>query len=332
MPFNHLLEDMRDLDADLSGYQMLDPITVMGQGRPQAQPQAHALPQAVARRGMSQEDIYEHQLGLALMGSGVGGLQQAGGQVFKQALGRRAEQAAAEEAARKQAWAEQKHREVLDARREDQNLRRQDVAEQREWQRAMQAQTRQGQIDQRTAADVERFSKRYSDMAAVDQALINANQVLAPYLERGGNIPGIGPWQGRMPNMLTGDEGQIVRGAIASVVNPLLRARSGAAVTENELNRFLMEMGMGPGASEESFRQGWQRIQQVIDAERQAIRGGHSPEALDLFQQRTGAAPLDVPGAAPRGGQPVQVRSIEEAMALPPGTRFIDPNGQPRTR
>jgi len=116
MPFNHLLEDMRDLDMDLSGYQMLDPITVMGQGRPQAQPQARALPQALARREMPQDDIYQHQLGLALMGSGVGGLSQAGGQVFKQALGRRAEQAAAEEAARKQAWEQQKHAEMMDYR------------------------------------------------------------------------------------------------------------------------------------------------------------------------------------------------------------------------
>ena len=43
-----------------------------------------------------------------------------------------------------------------------------------------------------------------------------------------------------------------------------------------------------------------------------------------------GARPAPA-GAAPRGS-PVRVQTIEEARALPPGTRFIDPNGVERVR
>lgn len=64
---------------------------------------------------------------------------------------------------------------------------------------------------------------------------------------------------------------------------------------------------------------------QGIDDMLNAVETGYN----DLL---TGSAPQEQQAPPPQSGQPVSVRSVQEAMALPPGTVFITPDGRRKVR
>jgi hypothetical protein len=69
---------------------------------------------------------------------------------------------------------------------------------------------------------------------------------------KGGNIPGAGPIEGRLSDFFVGRSGRRVRGDFERAANILLKLRSGAAVTEPEMNRFLKEMNDGTSTVDEA--------------------------------------------------------------------------------
>jgi hypothetical protein len=106
-----------------------------------------------------------------------------------------------------------------------------------------------------------------------------ANKVLDQY--KGKGIPGIGilDFSGR-----TTQEGSNVKQAIQAVKNTLLKARSGAAVTEPEADRLEQEM-FGPLATEESFRRGWASLQAAIANRRLNIEAGYDPLVVESYDE-----------------------------------------------
>ena len=69
---------------------------------------------------------------------------------------------------------------------------------------------------------------------------------------KGGNIPGAGPIGGRLSDFFVGRSGRRVRGDFSRASNILLKLRSGAAVTDPEMQRFLQEMNDGTATVDEA--------------------------------------------------------------------------------
>lgn len=103
-----------------------------------------------------------------------------------------------------------------------------------------------------------------------------------------GELPGYGRFEGAVPNWLADSEQQMTRSDMQAAANILLKARSGAAVTDSEMRRFLTEVATGAGMTEEALRHGWENVRRQFDAKRRAITAGASPEVHDEFIKRGG--------------------------------------------
>lgn len=117
-------------------------------------------------------------------------------------------------------------------------------------------------------------------------ALGGVEQTLQQY--KAGELPGYGRFLGAVPNAALPTEHQIVRSNMATAANTLLKARSGAAVTDSELRRFLTEVGQGVGMDEATLRNGWANVRKFFDKKRYSIAAGFAPEVHESFLERGG--------------------------------------------
>ena len=101
-----------------------------------------------------------------------------------------------------------------------------------------------------------KITKTFKDRALdkSDRALRQIENYIASLAKSGGigNLPGVGPAGGRTPGIFTSAEGKKLRSLIAGFSNLRLKERSGAAVTESELNRFMEELAGGAAATNEA--------------------------------------------------------------------------------
>ena len=101
-----------------------------------------------------------------------------------------------------------------------------------------------------------KITKTFKDRALdkSDRALRQIETYIASLAEEGGigNLPGVGPAGGRTPGIFTSAQGKKLRSLIAGFSNLRLKERSGAAVTESELNRFMEELAGGSTATNEA--------------------------------------------------------------------------------
>lgn len=164
-----------------------------------------------------------------------------------------------------------------------------------------------------------------------DSALSLVEGTLSKY--KPGELPGFGRVEGWVPGVLATDKQQAVRADMQQAANILLKARSGAAVTDGEMRRFLMEVGSGSGMDEKTLRKGWENIRQTFNAQKNNLLSGVDDAVLGEYNSRS-QSPLSRAKAAPSSaaGGTKKVGSVAEAQSLPPGTRFIDPNGVERVR
>jgi len=103
-----------------------------------------------------------------------------------------------------------------------------------------------------------------------------------------GTVPGVGPAKNIAPDFLMSTEGKSVRQALAQVRNIVLSARSGAAVTDQELRRLVEELGTGAGKTEEDLRRGLKQIRDRVESIKQNSAAGVSDEVLDTYTKRGG--------------------------------------------
>ena len=101
-------------------------------------------------------------------------------------------------------------------------------------------------------------------------------------------LPGYGRMGTLLPDVLAADETQMVRSGFQQAANILLKARSGAAVTNSEMNRFLREVAAGKGMSETAFRKGWENVARTYGADLNNLMVGVSPEAVKRYEERGG--------------------------------------------
>jgi hypothetical protein len=213
---------------------------------------------------------------------------------------REMEQRAAErEAARQQreaeraesaAWREQTQADLNAQRAEsnaiarmaagDRDLARDATAQAREDAAAARAEARR---DQQRAQLAGRLQQE--NLPGVLKAAERFDQTMKRY-PAGTDIPGIGAGENFIPTMFQGPEAQLVRSDLSGIANQLLRAQSGAAVTDPEFRRFLEGLATGRGVSEEVFRKRWPQVQSEINAMRDSLYAGYDPEVVQEYRQQ----------------------------------------------
>lgn len=117
-----------------------------------------------------------------------------------------------------------------------------------------------------------------------------------------GKLPGFGRFESMIPSQLAPAEMQKVRSNMQQAANILLKSRSGAAVTNPEMNRFLTEVAQGAGMSEEALRNGWANVERTYGADLNNIMVGVPPEAVQEYKKRGGVdyrEGLNKPSPAP---------------------------------
>jgi hypothetical protein len=143
----------------------------------------------------------------------------------------------------------------------------------------------------KTDAQTERGIMRVStlmnkdNMAGLIEATSAINGQLGLYKDR--PLPGIGRVQGLMPDIAVSDEAQLLRSNLSGVANQLLKLRSGAAVTDQEMRRFLREVANGV-FDESVFRKRWPEVLKVIEAEQNNILASADSGGQEEYFARTG--------------------------------------------
>lgn len=152
-----------------------------------------------------------------------------------------------------------------------------------------------------------------------DEALSVAEAVLTKY-PAGKDIPGFGRFDGMLHNALLSTDGQMARSDMQAAANVLLKARSGAAVTDGEAKRFLLEIASGAGMSEVALRNGWKHVRGIFEKQKQNITSGYAPEIHDAYLSRGGTdyRPAKNTVAAEPPPPP-------KGLVLPPGATYIGP-------
>lgn len=119
-----------------------------------------------------------------------------------------------------------------------------------------------------------------------DQALGVVEQNLNKYPV--GKLPAYGRVLSAVPNWALDNEGQGVRADMAQAANILLKSRSGAAVTDSEMRRFLQEVASGGGMAEETLRRGWANVRRSFDAKRTTLAAMLDDAGHQEFTSRGG--------------------------------------------
>jgi hypothetical protein len=150
---------------------------------------------------------------------------------------------------------------------------------------------------------------------------------------QGGDLPGFGFFGGRNP--LPSTKGKILRAKFAALKNTILKERSGAAVTTQEMERVIEELAGGETARDEkAFLRVLADMRNGIEKEKlEVINQFKGSKALDKYLTNEGISIYDSPtfikGVATSSGtyQPIEGRSILDIdgkkVTFIGGKRFI---------
>lgn len=140
------------------------------------------------------------------------------------------------------------------------------------------------------------------------------------------DLPGVSAFGLGRINFYNSDAREL-HGAIGSVFNQTLKDRSGAAVTNQELERLKTEFNSGRFNDEKEMLGALQEYRRQLAIEMQNRQAGYNPQAVDTYRSRGGLTSYDVPVATKQttklpSGQ-VQVNQTPSGSV-----RVISPSGQ----
>jgi hypothetical protein len=163
------------------------------------------------------------------------------------------------------------------------------------------------QADKQTESNIQKYTNTLekSGIPEFHQALSLVDGVLNKY--KPGELPAYGRLKSMLPNAALSEEGQGVRADMQQAANILLKSRSGAAVTESEMRRFLQEVGSGAFMAEATLRKGWDNVRKTFEAKRQNITASIDGPTHDEYLRRGGTDFRPTPKAdssAPPAGVP----------------------------
>lgn len=144
--------------------------------------------------------------------------------------------------------------------------------------------------------DARRLGFKLTDEGITDleSAIEHADEVLGKYFDvntgervkGSSNIPGVGFGVNALPDAVAGDDGREVRNRLAAVRNLILKARSGATVTEPEMTRLAQELGLGAGVTEQELIDAYVNLRKRTSTVKSGIYAGFAPEVQDTYDQR----------------------------------------------
>jgi len=137
-----------------------------------------------------------------------------------------------------------------------------------------------------------------------------------------GNLPGINVVEQAQGNLLGSEEDAEVIQALAAIENALLKARSGAAVTEPEYKRFLKEVQAG-FKDDAAVIRFIKDLRAAVEKEKESIKSGFRPQVQNRYFKQAGI---------PQEGSYQTYNSPEEVLNLPIGTYYYSPDGQLRQK
>lgn len=181
--------------------------------------------------------------------------------------------------------------------------------------------------DAKRSADLDKRVNQFSatleksGVPAFDSVLGDIKATLSKF--DGQDVPGLGA-TGQIPGFLLSDEGKDVRQKIATLRNIVLKDRSGAAVTDQELRRLLEELGTGVFTTDDQFRNAITNIEKRFGAIKQNAVAGVDDDVLHTYKDRGGMAIERGPnrGNAPAAGAPATPAA---PGARPPLSSFVKP-------
>lgn len=180
------------------------------------------------------------------------------------------------------------------------------------------------------AESLDRKVNHFSDQLAktnvpvFDSLLGNIEAQIAKYQK--GDIPGYGG-TGMLPQFMLTEEGKKLRQDVGMLKNITLKDRSGQAVTNQEMQRFLEELGTGYFSNDDQLRNGLSNVRRNFNATKQNVVAGVDDATLTEYMNRGGmtlqrgnqsatpAKPGTDKGDSSAGGQE------------PPPTKVVDYNG-----
>ncbi len=120
-----------------------------------------------------------------------------------------------------------------------------------------------------------------ADLPFLQEGISNIDDELAPYIESGEGLPGIGYLSNVGPAFTS--EGRQMQTRVAKIRNMILKARSGGAVTPQEASRLLEEFALGAMNSEDEFMLAWADFKDTIAASERNIYAGYPEEVKDEY-------------------------------------------------
>jgi hypothetical protein len=171
--------------------------------------------------------------------------------------------------------------------------------------------------------DVQSLGKDLEDSAKMS-ADVTALKVAAAK----GDVPGFGPIEGRLPDMLTPNDGIALRQSAGRLMANIMHQISGSAVSESEVTRQLEAMGLGRTATPAAFKAGVTSLENQyrnLIAQREAK---YRPEVVNEYSNRGGFTSHSLPSDS----GPHKISSDAEFNALPSGAEFIGPDGKHRRK
>ena len=128
------------------------------------------------------------------------------------------------------------------------------------------------------------------------------------------DIPGVGVWDGRMPDLLVSDDATRVRQSVKGILTSVLKEESGVAVSPIELKNKMKEFGFNDGATEDQFRLGLERLSKRAADLLKAKEAGARPEAVAEAKRRGLVTSEDIPlSAKPANGVPAPTGRTKKA-------------------
>jgi len=145
--------------------------------------------------------------------------------------------------------------------------------------------------------ETRRLSSKLGDEGVTDlEATVDiADRTVSKYFnpntgERvSGDIPGYGAVDSMRPTALLGASGKELRNVLAGVRNKILKARSGAAVTDPEMGRLAEELGTAMGQTEQEMIQAYVNVRKALAHVKGGIYAGFAPEVVQTYESRLGA-------------------------------------------
>ena len=124
----------------------------------------------------------------------------------------------------------------------------------------------------------------------IEAALSGAEAVFSKHTKNGklGDVPGIGRLTNVLPDWAVSGEGADVRESLAAAANIVLSARSGAAVTDQELRRLARELSIGANRSAEDTQRAYQKFRARFETVKANLAAGVSDEVKGEYEARGG--------------------------------------------